>query len=144
MWLDEQAKFGSGLNSGADLGGAYVFSLQGLDHLPTQRVSLCTILRYPYLLTDPKIFLKAPLAPLYTNCEGEARAENTQFFGQNFQPIFQNVIWIFFCEYKLFKHLIPSFEDSDGPFVFGVVFSPDKVRPFNKNRKHLCCRRLKI
>ena len=31
---------------------------------------LCTILTYPYLATDPKIFLKAPLAPIYTNFEG--------------------------------------------------------------------------
>ena len=36
-------------------------------------------------MTDPKIFLKAPLAPTYTYFEGGARAEKTQFFGQNFQ-----------------------------------------------------------
>ena len=57
---------------------------QGFDPLPTQRVPLCTILRYPYLLTDPKNFLKAPLAPIYTNFEGGARAEKTQFFGRHF------------------------------------------------------------
>ena len=34
--------------------------------------------------SDPKIFLKAPWAPIYTNFEGEERAEKTQFFGQNF------------------------------------------------------------
>ena len=35
-------------------------------------------------MTGPKIFLKAPLAPIYTNIEGGARAEKTQFFIQNF------------------------------------------------------------
>ena len=35
----------------------------------------CTILRYPYLVTDPKIFLKAPSAPIYINFEGRARAD---------------------------------------------------------------------
>ena len=34
--------------------------------------------------TDPKIFLKAPLAPIFTNFEGGARAEKTQIFSQNF------------------------------------------------------------
>ena len=32
---------------------------------------LCTILRNPYLMMDPKKFLKALLAPLCTNLEGE-------------------------------------------------------------------------
>ena len=30
--------------------------------------------------TDPKIFLKAPLAPIYTNLEGERAPKKTQFF----------------------------------------------------------------
>ena len=45
------------------------------------------ILRYLFLVTDPKIFLKAPLALIYTNFEGTARAEKTRFFGQNFPKI---------------------------------------------------------
>ena len=37
------------------------------------------------MVTDPKIFLKAPVAPMiYTNFEGGARAKKTRFFGQNF------------------------------------------------------------
>ena len=36
-------------------------------------------------VTDPKTFLRASLAPIYTNFEG--RAEKTQFFGQNFPKI---------------------------------------------------------
>ena len=58
---------------GADLGhrGRTPPLPQEFDPLPTQRVPLCTILRYPYLVTDPKHFLKAPLAPIYTYFEGE-------------------------------------------------------------------------
>ena len=40
----------------------------------------CTILRYPFLVTDHQIFLKAPLAPIYTNFEGGARAEKLDFW----------------------------------------------------------------
>ena len=70
--------------SGADLGGGEAPPPQGFDPLPTQRVPLRTILRYPFLMMDPKMFLKAPWAPMYTNFEGGARAEKTQFFGQKF------------------------------------------------------------
>ena len=56
-------------NFGRGGGGVGRFLFQGFDPLPTQRVPLCTILRYPFLLTDPKSFLKAPLAPIYTNFE---------------------------------------------------------------------------
>ena len=45
---------------------------------------LCTILRYPYLVTDPKKFLKEPLAPIYTYFEGGARKKKRHFFGQSF------------------------------------------------------------
>ena len=38
-----------------------------------------------FLVTDPKIFLKAPLAPIHTYFEGGARAKKAQFFfSQNF------------------------------------------------------------
>ena len=36
-------------------------------------------------VTDPKIFLKAPSAPIFTYIEGGARAEKRDFFGQKFQ-----------------------------------------------------------
>ena len=48
---------------------------------------LCTILRYPFLVTDPKVFLKAPLAPIYTNIEGGARAEKNAVF----QPVYSKL-----------------------------------------------------
>ena len=75
----------SGANLGGAGGGRFLF-LQGFDPLPTQ-----TILRFLILVTDPKIFLKAPLAPIYINFEGggEAPAEKTRFFGQNFPKIAQ-------------------------------------------------------
>ena len=37
--------------------------------------------------TDPKIFLKAPLAPIYTNFEGERAPKKRDFFCQNFSKI---------------------------------------------------------
>ena len=62
------------LCAGADLGGGVDeshFSPEEFDPLPTQSDPLCTILRYPYLVTaDPKSFLRAPLEPIYTNFEG--------------------------------------------------------------------------
>ena len=74
--------------TGADLGGG---GGGGKGRTPFLRdstsahpkVPLCTILRYQFLVTDPKKFVKGPLAPIYTNFEG-ARAEKTQFFGQIF------------------------------------------------------------
>ena len=41
-------------------------------------------LYYHFWLTDLKILLKAPLALIYTNFEGGARAKKTRFFGRNF------------------------------------------------------------
>ena len=40
---------------------------------------LFTILRYPLLVMDPKFFLKVPLAPIYTNFEGERAPKNAIF-----------------------------------------------------------------
>ena len=41
---------------------------------------LCTTLRYPCLVTDPKNFLKALLAPIYPNFEERARAKKKRDF----------------------------------------------------------------
>ena len=51
---------------------------------------LCTILRYPFLVTEAKIFLKAPLAPIYFNFEVGSvkifqKVSKTPFFGLFFQ-----------------------------------------------------------
>ena len=40
--------------------------------------------------TDPKIFLKAPLAPIYTNFEGERAPKKRNFFGKTFQKVPKN------------------------------------------------------
>ena len=64
---------------GADLGGgggAGRFLLPLRDSAPcrSKGSDLCTILGYPFLVTDHKIFLKAPLVPIYTtNFEGEGK-----------------------------------------------------------------------
>ena len=49
-----------------------------------ERSPLCTILRYPCLVANPENFLKVPMAPKYTNFEGERAQKKKQFFGQNF------------------------------------------------------------
>ena len=75
-------------------GRADAFHPQGFNPLPTQMVPLCIILRYPYLVMDPKIFLKAPLAPLYTNFEGGA--EKVRFFVKYFHKVPRNAFFSFF------------------------------------------------
>ena len=57
---------------------------QGFEPLPTQRAPFVLFWDIQFWLTDLEIFPKAPLAPIYTNFEGGARAEKTQFYGQNF------------------------------------------------------------
>ena len=50
--------------------------------------------------TDPKIFLKAPLAPIYTNFEGERAPKKTRFFCQNFSKSAQKrLFWLFFQKF---------------------------------------------
>ena len=44
----------------------------------------CTILKYPFLVANPKNVSKAPLAPISTYFEEEVRAEETRFFGHYF------------------------------------------------------------
>ena len=67
-------------DTGADLGGGEAGigrSLPLKDSTPCRPKGspLCTILRYPYFVTDPKNFVKAPLAPIYTYFKGGARAK---------------------------------------------------------------------
>ena len=66
---------------------------EGVRTLPLSRVSTpCrakgspfgTFQEIHFWPRDPKIFLKAPWAPIYTNFEGGERVEKTRFFGQNF------------------------------------------------------------
>ena len=45
---------------------------------------VCTISKYPYLVTYPENFLKVPWAPINTNFEGGARAEKARFFLSTF------------------------------------------------------------
>ena len=65
----------AGLRGG---GQGRAFLLQGFKPLPTHRAPLCTILRYLFLVTDPKTFRKAPV---YTNFVGE-RAKNAIFWSK--------------------------------------------------------------
>ena len=49
--------------------------------------------------TDPKIFLKAPLAPIYTNFEGERAPKKNAFFCQIFSKIAQKRLFLL-CFFK--------------------------------------------
>ena len=40
--------------------------------------------------TDPKVFLRAPMAPIYTNFEGERAPKKTRFFFKIFQKVPKN------------------------------------------------------
>ena len=64
-------------------GGGRTPPPSGIRPLTTQRVPLCTILRQQCLVTDPKNFLRAPSAPIYSNFERGARAEKARLIGQN-------------------------------------------------------------
>ena len=52
--------------------------------------------------TDPKIFLRAPSAPIYTNFKGGTNAKKTQFFGQ---PFTKNFLKLPFLACFFFKFL---------------------------------------
>ena len=60
-----------------------------------------------FLVTNPKIFLKGPLAPLYTNIERGARAKKTQFFFKIFQKVPEND---FLFKIRLFSVLLAGLE----------------------------------
>ena len=62
---------------------------------------LCTILRYLFLVTDPKTFLKAPSAPIYTNFEGGSRAKKRNFLVKIFQKSLKTPFWPVFSKFWL-------------------------------------------
>ena len=64
-------------------------SHQVADPLPNKRVHLCTNLRYPFLVTEPKSFLMASPAPIYTNFERGARAKKKNTFGHFWTCFYQ-------------------------------------------------------
>ena len=107
------------LKTGEDLGvgaGADTPS-QGFDPLPTPFF----ILRFPYLVADPKKFPKAPSAPIYTNFEGVKIFQNV---GQNFPKVPTNAILdCFFSKFCLRREKLDQnrvflllWESSDNQF----------------------------
>ena len=61
-------------------GVADALFLRNSTHCRPKGSPLCTILRYPFLVTDPKIFLKTPSVPRYTNFPEVARGEKNAIF----------------------------------------------------------------
>ena len=63
---------------GGEEEGSKLLFLQGFDPLPTQRVPLCTLMLYRFLMKDPKTLLKVP-SPIYTKFEGERAPKKRNF-----------------------------------------------------------------
>ena len=85
---------------GADLGGGGAIGgrpLSGILHPADPKgPPFGTFQEIHFWPTDPKNFLQAPSAPIFTNFEGGARAEKTQFFGQNFPKSAQKRLFCLF------------------------------------------------
>ena len=64
--------------------------------------------------TDPKIFLKAPLAPIYTNFEGERAPKKRDFFVKIFQKLPKN--GFFDCFFKKVPSKTVLWESSKNQF----------------------------
>ena len=60
-------------------GGGVDAPSQEYDPLPTQRVPLCTILRYPFLVRNPKIVLKAVRRQYILILKGERAPKKRDF-----------------------------------------------------------------
>ena len=70
---------------------------------------LCTILRYPFLVMDPKNFLKVPLAPIYTNFEGERAPKKRKFLVKIFQKVPENAfLACFFKTLRTVQKVLPK------------------------------------
>ena len=63
-------------------GGADAFLFWGFAPLSNQRNHPLYYFEYPFWLTDPKSFLKAPSAQMFNNFEGTERAGKTQILGE--------------------------------------------------------------
>ena len=89
------------LFSGADLGGG---GFGGFRKDPTpchpKGPPSGTFYEIHFWPTDPKIFLKPPLAPKYTNFEGGACAKKTQIFCQIFPKSAQQRLFDLFFFFK--------------------------------------------
>ena len=77
------------MRSGADLGeggggGGDAPPPSGIRPLPTQRVPLLYYFSNIHFWRWTLKILMGPLAPIYTNFEGEMLAEKSRFFGRNF------------------------------------------------------------
>ena len=69
--------------------------------MPTQRVSFLYYFEISILMTGPKIFLKAPLAPIYSIFEGGARRKNANFRSKLFQKLPKNAFLACFFFFKV-------------------------------------------
>ena len=77
---------------------------------------LCTILRYPFLVTDPISFLRASSAPIFTNFEGGGVPKKRDFLVKIFQKGPKNAF------FGLFFQNLPAAQKFLGKKIFLVLW----------------------
>ena len=95
----------SELKPGADLGGggglADALLLRDSTPCRPKGSPLWYFFRNPFWPTDPKIFRKAPLAPIYTKFEGGRAPKKTRFFFEIFHKVAKNGVLTVFLKILL-------------------------------------------
>ena len=91
------SRFTSGFFFWGGGGGAQEF-----DPLPTPKghPTFCTILKYPFLVTDPTVFLNLPSAPFILNLKGERTPKKRNFLVKTFQKLSENAFFAPFFSSK--------------------------------------------
>ena len=105
-------------------GGGRTPPPQGFEPCRAKEVPLWYFLRNPFLVTDPKVFLKATSAPIYTFFEGERAPKKRDFFVSIFQKVPKNGFFdlffknfpksaSFYCSGELRKSIRSTWKKND-------------------------------
>ena len=86
---------------GGERGGLRTPPLRDSNPCQLKGSPLWYFLKIHFWPTDPKIFLKAPSAPIYTNFEGERAPKKRVFFCLNFPKSAQKVLFDLFFFQKI-------------------------------------------
>ena len=83
-----------------------------------------------FLVTFPRIFLKAPSVPIKTNFEGETRNKKRLFFGQNFQKVPEIAFFcLFFKTLPAAQKILPKRWENSENQVDKIILKILKIRP---------------
>ena len=119
------------VNWGADLGGD--LGGGGLKDSTTCRSKGSPFVLFwdiHFWLTDPKIFLKAPLAPIYTNFKGERAPKKCNFLVKVFQKVSNKTFFVLF----FFFNKLPAAQKIGQNRVFVVIWESSE-NPFGRFKK---------